>query len=64
MMTDVSMDEVSYLATQVASYTFDGNHILSLKGEQVMGSVLEEFHVDEEALYELILQVFYERVEA
>ncbi len=28
-----------------------------------MGDLFEEFYVDEDALYEMILEVFYEKVE-
>ncbi len=34
-----------------------------LKGETVQGEEFEEFYVDETALYELILETFYEEVE-
>ena len=33
-----------------------------MQGEVKMGEVFEEFYADETALYELILQVFYEEV--
>ena len=62
MVTDISLDEVSYLAVQVLGYHFDENNLYSLEGENVMGEQYEEFHVDETALYELILKIFYEPV--
>lgn len=62
MVTDISMDEVSYLATQALGYHLDDDGVRSLKGEVVKGEKYEEFYVDETALYELILQVFYEEV--
>ena len=36
--------------------------LLTLEGEAVMGEEYEEFYPDEEALYRLILEVFYEEV--
>ncbi|MCI8692342.1 MAG: LytR family transcriptional regulator [Lachnospiraceae bacterium] len=63
MVTDISVDEVSYLATQVMGYSFDGEGMHSLAGVTVMGEKFEEFYVDEKSLYELILKVFYEEVE-
>ncbi len=63
MVTDITVDEVSYLATQALGYSFDGDHMYSLKGESQMNGERAEFYYDEEALYELILEVFYERVE-
>ena len=60
MVTDITVDEVGYLATQVTGYRLGEVH--SLEGNTVMGKVFEEFHPDEEALYRLILEVFYEDV--
>lgn len=62
MVTDVSLDEITYLAVQASGYRFDSDNMYSLKGETVMGDQFEEFYVDETALYELILEVFYEEV--
>ena len=61
MVTDITVDEVGYLAPQAVGYSL--GEIRSLKGETVMGGEFEEFHLDEAALYELILDVFYEEVE-
>ena len=63
MVTDVTLDEVSYLATQVANYKFDQEHIYTLEGRTEMVNLHEGFYPDETALYELILNVFYEEVE-
>ena len=63
MVTDVTADEVSYLATQVVGYSLDDNFIRNISGETVAGDVYMEFYVDEKAFYELILDVFYEKVE-
>lgn len=63
MVTDISLDEISYLATQAAGYGFSGENLRSLAGATVQGEIYEEFYPDEKALYELILDVFYEEVE-
>lgn len=63
MVTDVSADEVTYLASIAAGYKFDREQLYSLKGETVMGEQFEEFYIDETALYEMILDIFYEPVE-
>ena len=63
MTTDITMNEVAYLAPILLDYTFDSENFLMLKGETVMGKQFEEFYVDEDALYEMILEVFYEEVE-
>lgn len=62
MVTDISASEAVYLATQAVSYTFGQDDLYSLQGEIRMGEQFEEFYPDETALYELILQVFYEEV--
>lgn len=62
MVTDVGLDELSYLAMQVSEYRFNGENMYSLKGTDMMGAKFAEFYVDETALYELILKVFYEEV--
>ena len=63
MVTDISAEEAVYLATQALSYRFDAGDIHTLEGEVVMGEKFEEFYQDDTALYELILQVFYEESE-
>ena len=62
MTTDISGNEVAYLAPILLDYQFDQNSFLMLEGETVMGEQFEEFYVDEDALYEMILDVFYEEV--
>lgn len=62
MVTDITVDEVSYLAMQASSYSFNDDNIYTLTGENKVGGEYEEFYVDEMALYELILEVFYEEV--
>lgn len=63
MVTDITIDEVSYFSTQISEYKFDGNHVYSVAGETVMGEKFEEFYPDEKALYELILRVFFDVIE-
>lgn len=63
MVTDISVDEVSYLATQALGYSFNADNMHVLEGETVIGEVYEEFYPDEEALYKLIIEIFYEAVE-
>lgn len=63
MVTDISLDEVAYLAPILLDYRFQENGFKTLEGETVMGEQFEEFYPDETALYEMILEVFYEKVE-
>ena len=62
MVTNVSIDEVAYLAPLLAEYQFKSDSFYMPEGETVMGDQFEEFYVDEDALYEMILDVFYEEV--
>lgn len=63
MVTDITLDEATYLASIAADYHFDNNSFYMMQGETVQGEQFEEFYVDENALYEMILEVFYEEVE-
>lgn len=62
MVTDVTVDEVAYLVPILTDYQFDSNNFYMLEGETIMGERFEEFYPDEDALYQLILEVFYEEV--
>jgi len=62
MITDISMDEALYLATEVLGYHITEDSFHMIAGESTEGELFEEFYADETALYELILEIFYEPV--
>ena len=62
MVTDITVDEVSYFSTQAGEYRFGNTSIYSVQGETIMGETFEEFHADTKALFELVLNVFYETI--
>lgn len=67
-VTDITADEVVYLATIAGGYHFDAGQIMTIPGESISGeenteSDYDEFYVDENAFYEMILDVFYEPVD-
>lgn len=62
MTTDISFDEVVYLAPEMVNYSFDNNSFYMIQGETVMGDEFEEFYPDEDKLYEMIVNVFYNEV--
>ena len=62
-VTDIGIDKISWLATQVAGYQFDESAIYTMEGITVKGQKFEEFYPDEEALQELILEVFYREID-
>ena len=63
MVTDITADEAAYLASSLSGYRFGEGDLYTLKGETVMGEKYEEFYADEDALYQMIIEVFYEEVE-
>ena len=61
MVTNVTADEAVYLAGEALSYRFGEDSIYSMEGTVEMGERFEEFYPDETALYEMVLEVFYEQ---
>ena len=60
--TDIGISEMTYLATQAGGMQFDGD-IRNVEGESVLGNYDHaEYIVDKNALYELVLDVFYEEI--
>lgn len=62
MVTSVSLDQAVYLCTEYMNSSFNTDNIYTIDGEVTMGEKYAEFRVDDEALYQLILDVFYEEV--
>ncbi|MCM1086853.1 MAG: LCP family protein [Muribaculaceae bacterium] len=60
MVTDIDLNEFTYMVTEYINYDFDRDNMYSLPGEAVQGNNFEEFYVDEDALEALILELFYE----
>jgi LCP family protein required for cell wall assembly len=56
--TVASIDAVS-LAEKISDYGFEDEDMLKVPGETRMGSQFEEYHIDEGAFYDLIMDVFY-----
>lgn len=50
------------LISELMDYGYEENRMYTVPGETVMGKEFEEFYPDEEALYDLIIQVFYEEI--
>lgn len=62
MVTDVSVDEVAYLAGELMDYHFDSSDVYTLEGNTVRGEQFEEFYPDKAALKNLMIELFYEEV--
>lgn len=63
MVTDISVDEISYLAPYITSYSFDPSDLKTIEGKTQKTGKYEEFIVDDDSLYQTILDVFYEKVD-
>ena len=62
MVTNISADEISYLAPFLVSYKFDIDNIVTIDGKTEKNGKYEEFYADENSLYEAIVNVFYEKI--
>lgn len=51
------------LVSELMSYKYDENRMYTVPGEMVQGEKFEEYHVDDRALYDMIIDVFYNEVE-
>lgn len=63
MVTDVTVDELAYLAGEVLDYHLEGDPVYTMEGTTRMGEKHEEFYPDEEALKGLMIELFYQPVE-
>lgn len=59
LITDVTMDEMLSMAVLGINCEFSDAFFYRVPGEQKPGDYYEEYHVDRQALYELVLEVFY-----
>lgn len=60
LVTDLSLNEIIYLASESVSYKF--GEFITLKGTLDMSGKYERLYLDETALRELIIEKFYEKV--
>lgn len=63
MVTNLDIDEAVYLASLLPGMSFRFEDICMVQGEVKQGNVYEEFYVDEDALLDLILELFYIEVD-
>lgn len=59
MVTNLNMQKVTYLTTVFSKVNFTEESFQTVPGEVVAGEEYAEFHVDDEALYQMILDTFY-----
>ena len=51
------------LADEVFACEFDPSRMYTLPGEVTMGEEYEEYNLDEDALYQMIIDIFYKTVD-
>ena len=61
--TSLDTDEILYLSQRLPSMQFSNSDIYTLPGTNNYDEAFDEFYVDDEKLYELVLQLFYEEIE-
>ena len=59
IITDLSVSKIAYLATSFANVTFSESDFITVPGEVIAGEQYAEYHVDDETLYQMILDTFY-----
>ena len=63
LVTSLSVDEIAFMADTLLGYDFSMENIISIPGESKMGEKHEEFYIDETALKQIVIDVFYDKVE-
>ena len=62
MITDISAQEVFFLSTATSGYSFDSDGFYTMEGVTTIGPYFEEFYADDDALMQLMIDIFYEKV--
>lgn len=60
MVTDMTVQELNNMAAYMSTYTFED--IITPQGESVMGEQYIEHYVDQDALLDMVIDVFYEEI--
>ena len=63
LITSLSVDEIAFMADTLLGYNFSMENIISIPGESRMGEKHEEFYIDNAALKQIVIDVFYDPVE-
>ena len=59
MVTNLDISKVAYLSKYLGKISFSEGNFQTVPGEVVAGAEHAEYHVDDEKLYEMILETFY-----
>lgn len=64
IVTDITASEMTYMVSNTYNYKFDFDNIYSLEGTTIVGKTEhEEFNYNPDQLYNMIIDIFYEKVE-
>ena len=64
IVSDITVDEIGYMASEYSGYSFNGDDIYTMEGEtQVQDDGYEHFYPYEDMLRELVIRLFYKEVE-
>lgn len=64
MCTDVTVADITYLVPELLNMDINLENISMVPGETITGGEHEEYHVDADALKQLVIQMFYKEVPA
>ena len=59
IITNLDTSKIAYLTTKIMKVDFSEDSFQTIPGEVVAGEKHAEYHVDDEALYQMILDTFY-----
>ena len=60
--SNIGIQDIETFANMLLTYEFDSNtDMIELKGENVSGAYHDEFHLDKEALNQLVVDLFYKK---
>lgn len=57
--TDISKSELMYLATYARHFTLSSESMITIPGQVKGGEEYEEYHIDEQALKQMVIERFY-----
>lgn len=60
--TSLSVSQILYLASVAVEVDFNQKNIITIPGEVTMGEQYAEYYVDEEALFQTIMDTYYQEV--
>ena len=63
LVTSLTVQEITFLADTLLGYEFSMENIISIPGESKMGEKHEEFYIDDAVLKQIVIEVFYDKVE-